>query len=483
MAEIPGEGQTEAAPDAIGVLEKDDLAMRLVAEMVSDRIVNMSPQLDFTAEMGFTYPAAEQALDVKSRDLIPVLESLAERGILKRKFFERLLRCTQCRSVNLRPSTHCPKCGSGDITRGRVLEHLLCKYVGLEEEFATRGRYVCPKCKVNLQAAGTDYQSIGLLRKCRECNEIFSVPIMKWRCLKCSSVSSEDEVSEIIVYAYNLDQAKRSWLEFELQPKLQFIEFLKQHGYTVTKNARVKGRSGGEHSIDILATRDDGVVTHEIAIGVEVGGARIGLDRIFEFDSKTYDGGFHDKMLIIIPELGEEAQQFARQQRIKVLQVRDLESVLASSVQGAGVTAKKEPFEFKSRTHLVQYLKEQGYDVKEDAEVKGRSGAPHNIDILATRDDGIITHRIAIGMAVDDKPVELGRIFEFDDKVYDAGIPDKVFIAVPKLNKEAKAFARQQRIKVIEVLQLEPAAEGKADSEQGISDGGSAGHDADGSRP
>ncbi len=60
-----------------------------------------------------------------------------------------------------------------------------------------------------------------MLRKCRDCGEIFSVPLIKWRCLKCSSLADEDEVGEVNVYSYTLDEAKRNWLEFELQPKVQ----------------------------------------------------------------------------------------------------------------------------------------------------------------------------------------------------------------------------------------------------------------------
>jgi general secretion pathway protein E len=86
--------------------------------------------------------------------------------------------------------------------------------------------------------------------------------------------------------------------------------------------------------------------------------------------------------------------------------------------------------------------------------VKCRSGATHNIDMLATRDEGIITHRIAVGIEVYEKPIGLDRIFDFDDKAYDAGILDKVLIAVPGLTKEARQFARRQGIKVFEAGQL-----------------------------
>ncbi len=99
------------------------------------------------------------------------------------------------------------------------------------------------------------------------------------------------------------------------------------------------------------------------------------------------------------------------------------------------------------------------YEVEENAEVQGRSGARHNIDILATKDDGIVTHHIAIGIEVAEKPIELDKVFAFDDKAYDIGILDKVVIAIPELSREARQFAQRQRIKVFEVKELEPVGQ------------------------
>jgi hypothetical protein len=435
---------------------ENERAMKLVAEMLAGKIVDIRPQLDFTSELGFTYPTVEQALGIKGKEVVSILESLVDKGLIRKDFFERLLRCPQCQSMNLRPSTHCPKCGSGNIERGRVLEHTVCGYVGLEEEFVIKGRYMCPKCKVELRTIGTDYQSLGLLRKCYDCNEVFNTPAIKWRCMKCSSITAEDKVSEVNIYSYLLNEEKRGWLEFELKPKHQLIEFLRQQGYEVTENATVKGRSGAEHKIDILATRDDGIVAYNIAIGVEVAGDEIGMGEIFAFDDKAYDIGIHDKILVVLPGLRREAEKFASQQRIKVLEVRDLETVLAGGAPQP-TEVKKEPFEFKSKSKLIKHLKQCGYEVKENAMVKGRSGADHEIDILATRDEGIVIHHIAIGVEVAGEPVGLDKVFDFDDKAYDIGILDKAIIAVPGLTHEAKQFAQRQKIRVFEVKELEPS--------------------------
>jgi hypothetical protein len=463
MAEVYNEVKTTEDLKAASGLVDNEIAIKLIAEMLAGRITNIKPQYDFSTELGYVYPAVEQTINVKGKEAVEIMESLAAKGVVKKSFFDRLIHCPRCQSVNLRPSSHCPKCSSGHIARGRILEHFACKYVGVEDEFTERGRYVCPRCKMELRTLGADYRSQGVLYKCRDCSEIFTVPFLKWRCLKCSSLINEDEVGEMVIYAYTFDEAKRNWLEFELQPKVRFVEFLKQHGYKVTENAKVQGRSGAEHYVDILANRDDGVVTHNVAIGIEIARERIGLDRVLDFDVKAYDSGIHDKVLIIIPELGEEARKFASYQRIKVLEPKDMEIVLMGKPKPAQETAKK-PFEFESKSHLIQYLEKQGYIVKENAGVKGRSGAAHNIDILATKDEGIITHRIAIGIEVDEKPMGLERVFDFDDKAYDAGIMDKVFIAVPGLTKEAMQFAKRQGIRVLAVSQLEPSGEGKPKS-------------------
>jgi len=64
-------------------------------------------------------------------------------------------------------------------------------------------------------------------------------------------------------------------------------------------------------------------------------------------------------------------------------------------------------------------------------------------------------HNIIIGVEVLDKPVGIDKVFDFDDKAYDAGILDKIFIASPGLSREAMRFARRQRIKVYEVHSFE----------------------------
>jgi len=147
MAEADRTIEAAETGQAITGILKDEEGMKLVSDMLEAKIVDIKPQYDFSTELGFIYPVVEQTIQVKGKAAVSLLESLSDKGIFKRSFFDKLLRCPRCQSINLRPSIRCPKCGSRNIVRGRVLEHLACKYIGVEDEFRAGGRYVCPGAK------------------------------------------------------------------------------------------------------------------------------------------------------------------------------------------------------------------------------------------------------------------------------------------------------------------------------------------------
>jgi general secretion pathway protein E len=107
------------------------------------------------------------------------------------------------------------------------------------------------------------------------------------------------------------------------------------------------------------------------------------------------------------------------------------------------------------RTQIRQYLEQQGYVVSEGTKRLGNSGIEHTFDMLAQRDDGFTSYTIAIGIAAGgDREIEVGTIFSLANKSYDCGIMDRILIAIPDLNEEAKQLARKQRIKVIDGEQI-----------------------------
>ncbi len=439
-------------------LWRDEKAARLLGTLLSGAVTELKPQIDPDREMGYYYPEATKVLNIPDKEVLAMLDGLAKAGILERTSSERYIYCPQCRSLNLTPGYYCVKCGSGRIVRGRVLVHTACQYAGVEEEYGQAGKMICPKCQQELRTTGQDFTSMGVLRKCRDCGEVFGHPAIKWRCLKCGAVVPEDKALEVDAYTYTLTKREevRLSLTFEMNHKPRLIKFLQERGFEVHENARAKGRSGAEHVFDMLAIRDDGVVQHRIAVGIENSAQELGIDRVFSFDDKAYDCGIHDKIMVVVPTMKKEAEALADQQKIKVIQSWDLDSVLGLSLPQVDSSGVSEGFKFTSKSALVEYLKKRGYEAELYAVMRGKSGADHTFDLLATRDDGLTVHRIAIGIEVSDTAVKLDRVFEFDDKAYDCSIQDKVLIVVPALSPEGKRFADRQKIRVFEAKTIEP---------------------------
>ena len=427
----------------------------LIKQMVDGHIEEIRPVIDISRESGVSYPQVEPILGKTAEEVVKILDSLAVENVLEPRFYDRLIFCPVCNSMNLRPSTRCPKCASGNVARGRIIEHLVCGKNGLEEEFLQGGKYICPNCNRPLKFLGTDYRSLGVNYKCHSCGVLSSEIGLKWQCLKCSAFFADEEAKVHSVNSYILNEQSRNRIAFDMGFKSRFSGFLKRQGYEIFEMAKVssKAGSGAEHVLDILARRSDGFMTFLIGIGVAMSRDNddIWLEDVFRFDNKVYDLGIHDKVLLAMPSINSEARQFARRQRIKAFDARELGEFLDISDDVPSHPVRELPFVYESRTQLLEYLRLQGYRTEEKAKIPGRSGAEYTIDIIAYFDDGLFTHTISIGILTDDKEVSLEAVSAYDTKVYDIGIHDKILLVSPALSGEARQFAEQQKIKVIEV--------------------------------
>jgi len=302
---------------------RDPRVLRLLERMLDGKIAEINPVLDPSAKLGFRYPAIEDLLELPSEQTIPILENLAKDGILEKRFFDKILHCPRCNSLNIRLSTHCFKCASANIGKGIVLEHFPCGYVGPEETCRT-----CPKCKKELKLIGTDYRNLGVLYKCQNCSEIFSEPTEKWHCLNCLEYFPKGESLEANTYSYRFNEAKRDQLVIELRPKRQIEEFLSQDNYDVQSSAKIRGTSGAEHEIDLYAVKKSGIFEHKIVVGISSSEKEVGQEEVLKLFAKAYDVGAKDIILIAIPKLSKDAQDFANYYHMRTFEVENLEKAI-----------------------------------------------------------------------------------------------------------------------------------------------------------
>jgi general secretion pathway protein E len=264
--------------------------------------------------------------------------------------------------------------------------------------------------------------------------------------------SGEDSASDSLIGGQELSQV-------DIDPKLsdQICQYLTGRGYKATLGARLIGKSGIEHTFDILAERDDGFISYNIAICVANGGDRQEeVQCIFNFANKAYDSGISDRMLIAIPDISPEAKHLAGKQRIKVIEEKGIQALL--DTEPVVQPSQEEPIKFGTREELEESLKSRGYRVEVGAKVPSRSGVEYTFDILAYVGVDGASHSLGIDYLIGENEVSLEEVSVFDTKAYEVGLDDKAVVVSPRLSPDAKRFAEQQGIRVFE-LGVKPAAE------------------------
>ncbi|MGD9143747.1 MAG: restriction endonuclease, partial [Dehalococcoidia bacterium] len=441
-------------------LWKNPRAVKLISWLLSHNDIRIEPEIVLESPEGYIYRAANEVMETDTKTTCAILETLAEKNILLREDFERILLSPEG-FIQLIPVERCPNCDSFHLLRGKMIEHFTCGHVGFEEEFTAGLKTICPKCKKELKLIGTDYRSPGLRYTCRDCHSIFPLPTIRYRCLKTNKIYTLEELNHVWLYSYRLNEAYRLRLEFELEPKKRFIEYLEKLGYKVQESVKLHGNSGAMHTIDLLATKNDPIAKHRVAIGILAaarGENSVTIDSLFSLDSRIYDIGIKHKIVLAIPRLAPDAEKFAERQGIRVYSLEQLSALLSGKTKFPVIeTSEKVVMSNKELEPelarlgpkgFVKYLFEtKGYQVTENARVVGRSGAEHTIEILAEKDDGITWHKVA-ACVITSRNTEgdgANEVVQFDSAAYDAGITDKVIITIPRLNKAARQFATYQR--------------------------------------
>lgn len=465
----PAPAKTEGGESSIGVWT-DARMTKLVDALAAGKFTEINPEIDVSAPSGFAYPEVDRLIGAIGDETRLLLESLAKENVLKKNPFEKVY-ADPDGSFQLVPVERCPSCGCGSLTRGQLVEHFSCGNVGMEQDYSkTNQKYICPKCQKELKLLGNDYRNVGVRYKCGECSELFPTPVIKWRNLKSGKTWSFEELQEIQLFSYVLSPDKKDWLEFQLKPKAQLVDFLRLKGYQVEEMARVQGGSGAVHTIDILATRDDELAKYHLGVGILIasrGRGEISLEELFEFDTKAYDMGLNYKVVIVIPKLSREATKFAERQKIGVFEAKEPSSLISflssqkrssASVLTGATSHYLDQLSTSSGTkgQIAAFLRSRGYDVYDRATILGKSGTEHTFSLFAQRDDVIVKPAIAVDVVTDDngQVVGIDKLQQFDAEAFDAGIRNKVFVGIPKISTEAKQFAKQQRIKALDEYEL-----------------------------
>src|SRR5881392_3883046 len=97
---------------------------------------------------------------------------------------------------------------------------------------------------------------------------------------------------------------------------------------------------------------------------------------------------------------------------------------------------------------MAAYFEAHGYVCERNVVLRGRSGAPHEFDVIAQKSDGITTFRLAVECKAWKAPIEKDAITKFDYTLRDVGINKGIVVSHGGLRSGARTAAEQLGIEV-----------------------------------
>ena len=100
-------------------------------------------------------------------------------------------------------------------------------------------------------------------------------------------------------------------------------QYLEKRGYKTTEGAKILGKSGAEHTFDMLARRDAGFVSHSIGVAIlPDGDEKTRVNFLHNCANRAYDVGLSSSVIIAVTPLSQEAQRLAQYQHMKIVNTR-----------------------------------------------------------------------------------------------------------------------------------------------------------------
>jgi general secretion pathway protein E len=235
-----------------------------------------------------------------------------------------------------------------------------------------------------------------------------------------------------------------------LEVETELTGCLQTQGYDVSKDAKITGKSGIEHAFQYIARLDDGLISSMIAVCIADREKNNISDILFNFANKAFDAGIQERLVLGVPDLADSEIQLAQKWRMKVISIKQLESLCSNGLKPKPQTKSPTILEFETKEKMVEALKARGYRVEENTKIVGRSGVEYVFDVLAYIGTEWFGHSLGIDFLNGLEAVGLDSVSSFDTKAYDTGIDSKILVVKPRLSPAAKQLAEQQRIRVFE---------------------------------
>lgn len=231
---------------------EDVEVLEFLNSLVRRSVLELRPTLEM---VGVRYLEAEKESSKPPGEIEAWLETMAEQGVFERRYLNRVLFCPVCRSSCVWSYYTCKRCGSSNVERVELLEHIKCGYMSSRKDFTRSGKPVCPGCKTQLVAIDVDHRLVGECYECFDCGHRTDAPSVIHNCGNCqkSFTYREAVYTRLVAYRISEDALKKIGVGVTYLAMIRRI--LKECGFDARIRSSLKGASGNVHNFDIIAEK------------------------------------------------------------------------------------------------------------------------------------------------------------------------------------------------------------------------------------
>ncbi len=265
-----------------------------------------------------SYPLMEELMP---RAEVPaLLNSLEAEGLLVGVPGNTILLCPRCHKATYDSVVRCQKCNFLALRRERLIEHSRGGHIHPESTFKEGEKMVCPTCG---RSSVGEMRVLGGWFLCLNCGEKYAQLGVELQCQQDATIFTPLTAVLVTPKSYKITEKGLGLLHVSASDITDTVISLLPKSMKKERNLPVSGKSGVQHTFDIVATQGD----KRLLLDIQFSKEPISEAAILSSFAKTFDIGNEGYYLIAVPGLTTEAKNLAGFYKIRVISAADQEEI------------------------------------------------------------------------------------------------------------------------------------------------------------
>lgn len=310
------EGSVLSKTERVALFELPEV-QAILKMFAEGTLTELAPE--FHPSLGVLYPKLEQLTGGREKAKA-LLDRLVHAGIFHTKFYEKTVLCPGCGSGNISFRYYCTYCGSHEIEKRNLYEHIQCGAIDSDKDLVKGEAGLCSRCGKPIDISGKDVRQVGAWFECRGCKKQFVAPEGKHYCRDCQLKFGVKESVLNDVFSYVVDKTVENEFSREVLYLAPLRKILKEMGFKVEDSPIVQGVSGTSHSFDLIGSKTQGKAKTMITLDMALSDKVCGEENVISVFAKSFDVSPTKSILVAVPALSDTARKLADLYKVGVIE-------------------------------------------------------------------------------------------------------------------------------------------------------------------